>query len=131
MTGLKKVSEACHTHNVYHFFASDGNLWPVADILFGESGIAGYFEIDRKAGMDLAKLREQFPQLTLIGNLSSWTLSTGSVNDVENEVRSCMEMAGKYGGIVVGASNYVMPETPHENIDAMLNLLSKLISSKG
>lgn len=123
LPGLKKVSEACRRFGVYHLFASDGNLWPVAGALFGESGIDGYYEIDLKAGMSLERLRQEYPELTLLGNISSWTLSQGNREEVKEEVLSCLETAKKYGGIIVGLSNYALPETPPENIDIMLELL--------
>ena len=124
LPGVKKVSEICHQHQGYHLFASDGNLWPVADMLFGESGIDGYFEIDRKAGMDLEKLRKNYPHLTLLGNISSWMLSQGSKEDVKKEILSCIETAKKYKRVVIGISNYVLPETPLENVELMLEILS-------
>ena len=61
---LQKISRCCHDLGVYHLFASDGDLWPVADDLFGRSGIDGYYEIDKLAGMDLRRLREAQPQPT-------------------------------------------------------------------
>ena len=124
LPGLKNVSEICHKYNCYHLFASDGNLWPVSNLLFRESGIDGYYEIDRKAGMNLEELRLKFPDLTLIGNISSWTLSQGSPEDVKGEVISCIEIAKKYGGVIVGVSNYLLPETPTENIDILLETLT-------
>ena len=33
---LQRISEVCHEHGAYHLFASDGDLWPVAEDLFGE-----------------------------------------------------------------------------------------------
>jgi len=125
LPGLKEVSKICHQYGGYHLFASDGNLWPVADALWGESGIDGEYEVDRKAGMDLEKLRNKFPNLTLIGNISSWTLSQGSKEDVKRETSSCIEIAKRYGGIIVGVSNYVLPETPYENVEVMLEVLNK------
>lgn len=125
LPGLKKITEACHKHGMYYLFASDGNLWPVADDLFGESGVDGYFEIDRRAGMDLAKLRGRFPHLTLIGNISSHTLHLGTEEQVIEEVMSCIDVAEKYGGVIIGVSNYIMPGTPEENIMAMLNTIRK------
>ncbi len=123
LPGIKEVSEICHDAGGYHLFASDGNLWPVADALFGESGIDGYFEIDLKAGMVLSELRKRFPGLTLIGNISSWTLSRGTSDDVTREVLSCLETAKKYNGVVAGISNYVPPEAPPANVHAMLETL--------
>ena len=123
LPGLVKVSEICHKNKGYHLFASDGNLWPVADELFLESKIDGYYEVDRKAGMDLEKLRKLYPCLTLLGNISSWTLSRGSKEDVKRETWSCIEAARRYGGIIAGLSNYALPETPPENVEAMLDIL--------
>jgi len=123
LPGIKKVSEICHKFNSYHLFASDGNLWPVSDLLFEKSGIDGYYEIDRKAGMDLEKLRKTYPQLTLLGNISSWTLGRGNKEDVKKEVIECFEIARKYSGIIVGVSNSIVPETPPENIDVLIKTI--------
>lgn len=123
LPGLKKVSLICHKRGVYHLFGSDGDLWPVADMLFGESEIDGEYEIDRKAGMYLNKLRERFPRLTLIGNISSHTLHCGTREEVRKETISCIESAKKYRGIIVGVSNYIVPGTPLNNVMVMLETL--------
>ena len=38
-------------------YASDRNIWSVSDALFGQAGIDGHYEINRRAGMDLGRLR--------------------------------------------------------------------------
>jgi len=123
LPGLQKIADACHKHGMYYLFASDGNLWPVADDLFGNSGVDGYYEIDRRAGMDLRKLRERYPHLVMIGNISSHTLHRGTKEDVIAEAMSCLAEAKKSGGIIVGISNYALPGTPEENIWAMLETI--------
>jgi hypothetical protein len=125
LPNLIKISEACHKYGIYYLFASDGNLWPVADDLFGNSGVDGFYEIDGKAGMDLGKLREKFPHLTLIGNISSVTLHIGTKDDVINETLSCINEAKKSGGIIVGVSNAIVKGTPEENILAMVETMRK------
>jgi hypothetical protein len=122
---LKRISEVCHQHGGYYLFASDGNLWPVADGLFGASGVDGYFEIDRRAGMDLERLRQRFPCLTLIGNISSHTVHTGSKEDVIAETLSCIDEAKRSRGIIVGTSNYFVPGTPIENVMAVLETIRR------
>lgn len=120
---LQRVSEACHQQGAYHLFASDGNLWPVAEELFGGSGVDGYYEIDRRAGMDLRTLRERFPRLTLLGNISSHTVHLGTKEEVVAEVLSCLEEARRGKGIIVGTSNYFVPGTPVENVIALLETI--------
>ena len=122
---LRRITEACHRNGLYYLFASDGNLWPVADDLFGNSGVDGYYEIDGKAGMDLRKLKERFPHLVLIGNISSHTLHTGTKEDVIKETMSCLEEAKRSRGIIVGVSNYILPGTPEENLWAMINTMKE------
>lgn len=120
---LKKITDACHKHGIYYLFASDGNLWPVAEDLFGNSGVDGFYEIDGRAGMDLGKLRERFPKLTLIGNISSQTLHTGTKEEVIRETMACLEEAKKSKGIIVGVSNAIVAGTPEENIWAMVETI--------
>ena len=122
---LKRITDSCHKNGLYYLFASDGNLWDVANDLFGNSGVDGFYEIDSRAGMNLRSLRERFPHLTLIGNISSVTLHIGTKDDVINETMSCLDEAKKNGGIIVGVSNYILPGTPEENLWAMIDTMKK------
>ncbi|MCJ7752347.1 MAG: uroporphyrinogen decarboxylase family protein [Armatimonadetes bacterium] len=117
---LRQVSEICHQHGCYHLFASDGNLWAVADDLFGASGVDGYYEIDGRAGMDLRKLHGRFPNLTTIGNISSHTVHLGTKEDIVREVEEAMAEGKRFGRTVVGVSNALVPGTPVQNVIAML-----------
>ncbi len=123
LPALQIVSECCDEHDTWHFFASDGNLWPVAEDLFGNSGVQGFYEIDRRCEMDLEVIRDTFPHLRLCGGIASETLHQGSVEDVVAETRSALDVARRRGQIVVGVSNQVVPVTPLENFDAMMETL--------
>ena len=124
LPALQRVSRGCRTYGGKHLFASDGNLWAVADTLFGESGVDGYYEIDRRASMDLRKLRQRFPDLTLVGNISSHTLHLGSPEEVAAEVNDCLDAAEELGRIVVGMSNYIVPGTPEANVMAVFETVN-------
>ena len=123
LPSLVRVSELCHQVGGYHLFASDGDIWPVADALFGEAGIDGFYEIDRRAGMDLGRLRARYPGLTLLGNVSSHTVHLGTKEEVIAEALSCLEQAKRSGGIIVGTSNYFVPGTPLENVAALIETI--------
>ncbi|MGQ9515119.1 MAG: uroporphyrinogen decarboxylase family protein [Thermoproteota archaeon] len=127
---IRRIAEACHKYGMYYLFASDGNLWPIADDLFGRSGVDGYYEIDRRAGMDLGELRVRYPNLICIGNISSYILHRGSVEDAIVETKSCIEEAKRSGGIIVGVSNMITSETPKENVYAMLTTIKELRKMK-
>ena len=123
LPALRKVSDACHRHGVYHMFASDGDLWPVADDLFGASGVDAYYEIEVAAGMDLRRLRETFPHLTLLGGINSATLHRGTRDDVVRETLAALEVAHDLGSILVGCSNLIVSQTPMASFWAMMETL--------
>jgi uroporphyrinogen decarboxylase len=120
---LQKMSATAHRCGKYVGFASDGNLWPIADDLFGASGTDAFYEIDHDAGMDLRKLRTRFPNLTCFGNISSATLHHGTRDQVIAETRENAEIALEFGGCLCGVSNQVVAPTPMENVLAMLETL--------
>ena len=121
----QEVAAICHQHNGYHLVASDGDLWPVAEDLFGRSGTDGFYEIDGRAGMDLVRLRKEYPDRTLLGNISSATVHNGTREEVIAETRACVEAAKEYGSIIAGPSNQVVPQTPIENFWAMMETLHR------
>lgn len=119
----QKIVDACHAEGCYALFASDGDLWSVADDLFGATGMDGFFEIDRVAGMDLRRLRERFPHLTLKGGISSQVLHTGMKEQVIAETLDAMQTAKECGSILVGCSNQIVSQTPPENFWAMVETI--------
>ena len=121
---LTRISDACHAAGVYHLFASDGNLWPVADDLFGRSGVDGYYEIDGSF-MPLRRLRQKFPRLTLLGGIRSETLHLGTEERVREETREAVEAAKEIGGCIVGCSNQIVAPTPARNIWAMMETMER------
>ena len=122
---LQQVSSVCHACGSFLCFASDGNLWPVADDLFGASGVDAYLEIDSRAGMDLGQLRQSFPGLTLIGNINSTDVALLNRDEITAQTRDCMEFARTAAGVIVGVSYYFVPGTPLDNVWAVLETINK------
>ncbi len=123
MPRLRQITDWCHEAGCYHGFASDGNLWPIADDLFGAAAVDFFYELDRAAGMDLVRMRTTFPHVTLWGGINSATLHRGTVAEVREETLSALEQAKEHTSIVVGCSNQIVAGTPPENIEAMLETL--------
>jgi len=122
---LKRVSEACHEAGAYHLFGTDGDVWPVAEDLYGRSGVDGHYELDRRAGMDIVKIHERYPHITMVGNISSFILHMGSPEEVAAETRACLAEAKQTNKVVAGCSNIIVPETPLENMEAMLDTIAE------
>lgn len=126
LRSLKEIARICHDNGAYYMFASDGNLWPVADALFGESGVDAFYEMDVLAGMDPVKLRRAYPDLTLLGGVNSKTLHLGPPEAIREEVRYAMDAAKEYGGMIVGCSNQIVLDTPIEHVHVMMDEIHRL-----
>jgi len=126
LPSLKEIAQICHDNGAYYMFASDGNLWPVADALFREAGVDAFFEMDVLAGMDPVKLRHSFPDLTLLGGINSKTVHLGPVEAIREEVRYAMDTAKEYGGMIVGCSNQLVVDTPAEHVHVMMEEIHRL-----
>jgi len=118
---LKRMTARCHEHNLPYVFRTDGVIWPVAQELFVKSGVDGYGEIDKQAGMDLAEIRQRLPHLILWGNIDcGQTLTSGTLEDVAAETRACIDAAAPGGGYILGSSNVVHSGVPPENFLKMI-----------
>lgn len=99
----------------YVVFHSDGNILPVLDMLV-DAGIDGINPIERRAGMDPAKLRARYPRLVLTGGICNTdVLLNGPPERIERHTRELIEL-GRDGGVVVGVD--VSPEVPVEHFAA-------------
>ncbi len=120
---LKRTCEFCNELGVPYVYRTDGVTWPIGEMLFEESGVAGYGEIDAQAGMDLAELKARFPGLVLWGNVDCGeTLVRGTVEDVEAASRECLRKGMPGGRYIFGSSNSISWATPPENLLAMLRV---------
>jgi uroporphyrinogen-III decarboxylase len=118
---LPAYVKAVHELNrmgVHYYFRSDGNLWPLMDMLFAEAACPGFGETDRDAAMTLAAVRARFPRLVIWGNVSSNLLMHGAVGEVRAQAEATLAEAGGRG-YFQGCSNAIVQGTPAENVRAM------------
>jgi uroporphyrinogen decarboxylase len=100
-------------------FHSDGNLLPILDVLL-QLGMNGLHPLEPGA-MDLDELKTKYGhRLCLVGNIDiDKTLTKGTKQDVDNEVKCRIEKLGKNGGYIVSDSNSVPSFCNHDNIIEM------------
>ncbi|MFZ4694538.1 MAG: uroporphyrinogen decarboxylase family protein [Verrucomicrobiia bacterium] len=121
LPAYRRLLSRCAELGIHYAFRSDGNLWPVADLLFGEAGCPGYGETDRDAGMKLGDLRKRFPRLVVWGNVPSSLLQRGTVAQVKEECRRILDESGGTG-YFQGCSNAIIIGTPPANVEAMFSV---------
>lgn len=114
MEGLAKVG-------VHYVFRTDGNMWAVSDMLFGEARCPGYGEVDRSATMTAGALRERYPDLVIWNNLACQDVQSKSAEWVREESLRCIEESGGTA-YFHGSSNAIMAGTPVENVEAMFSV---------
>jgi hypothetical protein len=113
----KRFFDRCRELGMWYVMRSDGNLWPVADGLFGPGLAHAYYECDFDAGMRFADLRAAYPELVLMGNVSCGLLATGTPDQVRAATEACLRAA--YPRIIAASANAILAGTPAENVLAL------------
>lgn len=111
--------ELVHGKGAKAVYTSDGNNWPIADMMFGESGVDGYKEVDYAAGMTMEQLVESGydRKICIIGNIDArHTLCHAKPSQVKKFVRHCLDLGQKSpGGHILHASHSVHEDVRVEN----------------
>jgi uroporphyrinogen decarboxylase len=119
---IGRVAEDAGLPLIYH---SDGRLYPVLDDLIA-CGINAIHPIEPK-GMDIEYLKHTVgDRLCLIGNIDlSYTLTRGTPQEVEGEVRLRLRTIAPGGGYCLGSSNSITDYVLLENFNAMRETVFK------
>lgn len=112
-SGLAVQSRALHELGVWTTNASDGNLWPVLEDFLRTAEVDGFEEIDFAAGMDMKRLRTEYPEKTMIGNVDiRHTLTSGTVEQVREHTKRCLEDGWGGGGHILMSGNCIHETVP-------------------
>ena len=94
-----------------------------------EAGIDGVHAIQPSCyGMDLAALKKDFGEKLLFNGCidSHFALIEGTTDFVKSETRKTLEIMMPGGGFIAGASHdFILPETPLENVLAMFDTIEE------
>ena len=121
---LKKIADLTHSYGKPIFKHSDGNIWPIYDLIIG-AGVDGIHPIDPMAGMDMAEAKAVFgDKVCLMGNVScAFSLVSGTVDEVVQETKDVIRKAGKGGGLICMSSNSIHSSCKPENYVAMIETI--------
>lgn len=119
---LQKLVAECHRLGLPFIKHTDGNIIRVEQDLLVDSGIDAYQAIEPVAGMDIARLKQQYGKhLTLMGNVDcAHLLVFGTPEEVAAETRRVIQAAAPGGGFVLTSSNSIHGGVKLENYMAML-----------
>jgi uroporphyrinogen decarboxylase len=120
----QKIIDVAKVYDMPVLYHCDGAIYPLIPQLI-DMGIDVLNPIQADAaGMDLQNLKNQFgDRLSFHGGIDIIkTLPTGNVQDVQDEVRSRIQILGKDGGYILASSHHIQSDTPIENVLAMYDL---------
>jgi uroporphyrinogen decarboxylase len=118
---IRKVLEKITTVWIHH---SDGNILPLLDDLI-DLGVKGINPIE-PAAMDINELKKAYgDRVCLIGNIDMNTLSIGTPEQVDEEVRQRIKEVAPGGGYIVSSGNSIASYCRPENVIAMAEAIQK------
>ncbi len=115
----KRMNKMCKQRDVLTCFHSDGKMDDLIDDII-DAGFDAFNPIEPVA-MDIRTLKERVNgRLSLIGNVDlSYTLTRGTPEEVEEEVRGLIRDMAPGGGYALASANSVPEYVPWKNLVAM------------
>jgi hypothetical protein len=108
--------------DILPFVDTDGDVTMLVPWL-NEVGVAGVLPLERQAGVDGLKLRQQFPRLLMVGHFDKMTMNCG-----EAAMRAEFERLGplmKSGGFIPSVDHQTPPGVSLEQYRVYLRLLQQ------
>ncbi|MDA0745829.1 MAG: hypothetical protein O2954_04875 [bacterium] len=123
---LKKSINAAHDLGVPYIKHTDGNLWPILDMMV-EAGIDAIDPLEPIASMDIGRVKQKYgDRIAVIGNIDcTELLPNGSSDDVEEAVQETIAKAAPGGGYILASSNSIHPAVNPENYRTMVQAARK------
>jgi len=110
----------------YYIKHTDGNIMSIIDYIV-DSGIDCLDPIDPLAGMDIGGIKKRYgTKICIKGNIDNTsTLTSGTLQQVEEEVKTRIQQAGPGGGYILSSSNTIHSGVKPENFIHMVKSANK------
>jgi len=125
MPHLLRAAQAIKGEGFPWILHSDGNLMPFLDDLL-TMGFDALHPLEPGA-MDIEAVKRDYgDRLCLVGNIDlHYTLTLGTPEEVEAEVKQRIETIGRGGGYMISSANSITSYCKLENVWAMINAIRK------
>ena len=97
--------------------------------LFMEAGVTGMYPFETHCGMDIVKVRKQYPRLQILGGIPKSEIQFGKKRI--DEILEPVEKVLKTGGYIPFGDHFIPPDVNFENFSYYRNKLNGLINAKG
>lgn len=109
-------------YNVKVLVDSDGDITSMIPWLF-EAGIEGVYPLERQAGVDIVKIRQEYPEFLMLGGYDKMVMQKGESEMVMEFERLLPVM--KSGGYIPSVDHQTPPGVSLENYRIYINLFKK------
>jgi uroporphyrinogen decarboxylase len=107
---------------------TDGNIEALIP-QFLEAGVTGMYPMETTAGMDVVKLRKQYPKFQMMGGVPKYDMALGQER-IEEFLAPVNELL-KYGGYVPHGDHLISPGVSWEQFRYYRTRLNEIIDSNG
>ena len=113
---IRRMVDEFHGLGAKVLLHCDGNINQILPEVVA-TGIDALHPIERKAHMDIGQVkRDHGSELCIFGNVNaSTTLPFGTFEEIEEEVKECLRIAGPGGGYVIGSDHSISQGIPVKN----------------
>jgi len=122
---LTELVASIHDLNKKAILHSDGCLTEIIDQLHG-TGLDGYQSVDPQGHMDIQKVRQQYPEWILMGNVACNMLQDAVEEEIRESVRYCMTHGGIGKPYIFSTSNCIFNGMPPESYKIMLDEYARI-----
>ena len=97
--------------------------------IFIEAGVTGMYPFEAHCGMDIVKVRKQYPKLQMLGGIPKSEIPRGK--ERIDEILEPVDEVLKTGGYIPFGDHFIPPEVDFENFIYYRNKLNALIDKYG
>lgn len=125
----KRLTSFLKSHRVDLIFVdTDGDCMKIIPF-FIEAGATGMFPFEANCGMDIVKVRKEFPKLALMGGIPKSEIQKGRqrIDEILEPVKEVL----KTGGYIPFGDHFIPPEVSWEDFKYYRNKLNDMIDGSG
>lgn len=122
---LTELAQSIHDLGKKVILHSDGCLILILDQIHG-TGVDGYQSIDPQGHMNIAQVRERYPDWILMGNVACNMLQDTDGDKIRDSVQYCMTHGGIGKPYIFSTSNTIFKGMPLESYRIMLDEYRRL-----
>ena len=125
----RKLFPMLRAHGVGNVFVDTDGDFMASIPTFLKAGVDGFLPMDVNAGMDIVKVRENFPKLKIIGGYNKLRIAEGP-EAIDREFERLLPII-RQGGYIVGADHQVPPSASLENYRYYVKRLGEVMAQCG